>query len=425
MTSRRISLFLFSFGFQLLAVLTILIVALVLLSGSNYLISYIKNDFILVPQKVFFVAGLVITYLVSVLIGIKTLALPSYDFFNRLIATNLFVISMYGFSLAFFRIEFFSRTLFIYELVLTTILLIIFFQIKLSLFPPRIGYIGRNSQHFRDHPNIKWISCEGSDSTLDLLDSYVINSSLASKDSEQSRILLELVHRNIPAFHERALHEQLSGRIDLAYLSDEELQGFQPPRLYFVIKRFGELCVVLTITPFLLALSSLIIALIKLTSHGTIFYRQERIGLHGKPFFIFKFRTMRDEFDSNDNTQFAKIKDKRITWVGRWLRRFRLDELPQFWNILRGEMSLIGPRPEQPLFVGRFIKTIPYYDFRHTVRPGITGWAQVRYGYAASESQTRYKLEYDLFYIKHMSLWLDINILLQTARTIVLGTGAR
>ena len=134
---------------------------------------------------------------------------------------------------------------------------------------------------------------------------------------------------------------------------------------------------------------------------------------------------MRDEFDSNDNTQFAEIKDKRITWVGRWLRRFRLDELPQFWNILRGEMSLIGPRPEQPLFVEQFMRQIPYYDFRHTVRPGITGWAQVRYGYAASASQTRDKLEYDFFYIKHMSLWLNVNILLQTARTIVLGNGAR
>jgi lipopolysaccharide/colanic/teichoic acid biosynthesis glycosyltransferase len=111
--------------------------------------------------------------------------------------------------------------------------------------------------------------------------------------------------------------------------------------------------------------------------------------------------------------------------MGRWLRSYRLDELPQFWNILRGEMSLIGPRPEQPSFVDQFEKTIPLYLLRHAVRPGITGWAQVRYGYAASEEQTRTKLEYDLFYIKHMSVWLDFNIFLSTLHTVLLRKGAR
>ena len=123
--------------------------------------------------------------------------------------------------------------------------------------------------------------------------------------------------------------------------------------------------------------------------------------------------------------RFAEPSDQRITRVGRWLRHYRLDELPQFWNILRGEMSLIGPRPEQPSFVDQFEKTIPLYLLRHAVRPGITGWAQVRYGYAASEEQTRTKLEYDLFYIKHMSVWLDFNIFLSTLHTVLLRKGAR
>jgi lipopolysaccharide/colanic/teichoic acid biosynthesis glycosyltransferase len=134
---------------------------------------------------------------------------------------------------------------------------------------------------------------------------------------------------------------------------------------------------------------------------------------------------MHDAIACNNSTQVTEFQDKRITRVGKWLRRFRLDELPQCWNILRGEMSLIGPRPEQQELVEQFTNSIPYYDFRHTVLPGITGWAQVEYGYAALEIQNRDKLEYDLFYIKHMSLWLDITILFQTARTIVLGTGAR
>jgi len=424
MSSRRNVLFLFLFSFQTAAVIIILAVSLVLLAGSNSMALYIKNDFMFVPQKVFFVVGFIITYLMSVLIGIKSLALPSYDFFNRLIATNLFLFSIYGFALAFFRVEFLSRTLLISEFVLTTVLLIVFFHLKLSWFPSRIGFLGNNIQRFRNYSSIDWIPCDDSDDTLDELDAFFISSRLAGKDSEQSRILLELVQRNIPVFHERALHEQLSGRIDLAYLSDEELQGFQPPRLYFVIKRFGELCLVLIMIPCLLVLSSLIAALIKLTSRGPVLYKQERVGLHGKPFCILKFRTMYDRIGTSDRLV-TEIKDKRITRIGRWLRHFRLDELPQFWNILRGEMSLIGPRPEQPLFAEQFSKQIPYYDFRHAIRPGITGWAQVSYGYAASERQNRDKLEYDLFYIKHMSLWLDINIVLKTTQTVILGTGAR
>ena len=128
---------------------------------------------------------------------------------------------------------------------------------------------------------------------------------------------------------------------------------------------------------------------------------------------------------NSNKSQFADLQDNRVTRVGRWLRHYRLDEIPQIWNVVRGDMSLIGPRPEQPTFVEQFKTNIPYYDFRHTVRPGITGWAQVRYGYASTEDQTRRKLEYDFFYIKHMSLWLDFNILLRTLRTILLRKGAR
>ena len=126
-----------------------------------------------------------------------------------------------------------------------------------------------------------------------------------------------------------------------------------------------------------------------------------------------------------EKNSFAKENDSRITPVGRLLRRFRLDELPQFWNIVRGEMSLIGPRPEQVAFAEHFTQVIPFYSFRHSVPPGITGWGQVMHGYADSEVATRTKLELDFFYIKHMSLWLDLLITIKTARTILLGSGAR
>ena len=138
---------------------------------------------------------------------------------------------------------------------------------------------------------------------------------------------------------------------------------------------------------------------------------------------MYKFRSMVKS--SIPEHRFAEKMDKRVTRIGRLLRRLRLDELPQVWNVLRGDMSLIGPRPEQLEFTSRFDQLIPFYGFRHTIRPGITGWAQVMYGYAASDEQTRAKLEFDFFYIKHMSLWLDLVVLVKTFRTIILGSGSR
>ena len=139
---------------------------------------------------------------------------------------------------------------------------------------------------------------------------------------------------------------------------------------------------------------------------------------------MLKFRSMRSE-ETNSISRFATKNDERITQIGSILRRTRLDELPQFWNVLKGDMSIVGPRPEQSSFAKRFAETIPFYGFRQTLRPGITGWAQVKLGYTADENQTRLKLEYDFFYIKYLSLWLEIIILVRTIGTIILGKGAR
>ena len=139
---------------------------------------------------------------------------------------------------------------------------------------------------------------------------------------------------------------------------------------------------------------------------------------------MFKFRSMHSAPQHTD-PEFAPQADQRITRIGRILRRNRLDEVPQFWNVLKGEMSIVGPRPEQSQFVNRFSKTIPFYDLRHTVRPGITGWAQVMAGYASNEDQTRTKLEYDFFYIKHLNIWVDILVLIRTFKTVLLGRGSQ
>jgi exopolysaccharide biosynthesis polyprenyl glycosylphosphotransferase len=164
---------------------------------------------------------------------------------------------------------------------------------------------------------------------------------------------------------------------------------------------------------------------IKASSRGPILYRQNRTGLDGAVFPCYKLRTMRADAEANAGPTWACDNDPRITRVGRFLRKTRIDEIPQLWNVLRGDMSIVGPRPERPEFVSMLSREIPYYHLRHSVRPGITGWAQVCYRYGSSVEDAREKLRYDLYYIKNMSAGLDLLIILITIKVILLGRGAK
>jgi sugar transferase (PEP-CTERM system associated) len=164
---------------------------------------------------------------------------------------------------------------------------------------------------------------------------------------------------------------------------------------------------------------------VRLESKGPIIFRQTRVGRMGKCFEVLKFRSMREDAEKVNGAQWASENDPRVTRIGRFLRKYRLDELPQFVNVIRGEMSFVGPRPERPYFVEELRKTIPYYDERHSVRPGITGWAQVQYAYGSSIEDAFNKLEYDLFYLQNMSLTFDLAIILQTIRIVFGGRGGR
>jgi lipopolysaccharide/colanic/teichoic acid biosynthesis glycosyltransferase len=163
---------------------------------------------------------------------------------------------------------------------------------------------------------------------------------------------------------------------------------------------------------------------IKLDSKGPIFYRQERMGEDGKKFRLLKFRSMRANAEEN-GPEWAKVNDQRVTRVGRMIRKWRLDEIPQMINVLRGEMSFVGPRPERPVFVEQLEEEIPYYSLRNAIKPGITGWAQISYPYGASKEDALEKLKYDLYYVKHMSFLFDLTITFETVKTVVLGRGAR
>ena len=163
---------------------------------------------------------------------------------------------------------------------------------------------------------------------------------------------------------------------------------------------------------------------VKLTSPGPVFYRQERVGLFGRPYMVMKFRSMRSDAEK-DGPVWARQNDARVTPVGRFIRTTRIDEIPQIFNVLKGDMSFVGPRPERPVFVEELAKEIPYYNERHQVKPGITGWAQINYPYGASVKDAKQKLQYDLYYIKNYSIFLDFLILLQTLRVVLWPDGVR
>ena len=224
------------------------------------------------------------------------------------------------------------------------------------------------------------------------------------------------------------LFERITGRVALSGIGPGWLAtaaaGRRPRRLDAILHALG----ITTAGLGLLLLSPVLAAAavaIRLDSPGPIFYRQTRVGLRGRCFPILKFRSMRVDAESLSGPVWAAAGDARITRVGRWLRKLRVDELPQLLNVLQGRMSIIGPRPERPQFVAEFRRSIPYYELRHWVRPGITGWAQVSRDYGASLDDARDKLEFDLYYVKNRSVWLDLFILFQTTKIIALGRGAR
>ncbi|HKW98508.1 MAG TPA: TIGR03013 family XrtA/PEP-CTERM system glycosyltransferase [Bryobacteraceae bacterium] len=201
--------------------------------------------------------------------------------------------------------------------------------------------------------------------------------------------------------------------------------GFHRSRLVLAVKRALDLSFGMIGLAVSLPVMVLVAIAVKLDSPGPALFRQQRVGFAGKTFDVLKFRSMRVDAEKANGAQWAAPDDPRTTRVGRFIRKFRLDELPQFINVIRGEMSFVGPRPERPVFVEQLRKEISYYDERHSVRPGITGWAQVRYPYGATVDDALRKLEYDLFYLKNMSIFFDCAIVLQTIRTVLTGKGGR
>lgn len=222
--------------------------------------------------------------------------------------------------------------------------------------------------------------------------------------------------------------EKISGKIEIDWLHPSTIifgDGFQLNQSQILGRRLVSLLVAGAALLILLPLLPLIALAVKLSSPGPILFRQERVGHHGHVFPLFKFRTMQPDAESLTGAIWAQENDPRVTRVGSFLRKTHLDEIPQLWNVLKGDMGFVGPRPERPEFVQCLSEQIPFYNLRHIIRPGLTGWAQVRYQYGATVEESKQKLEYDLYYIKHMSVALDLAIIFETLRTVLLRRGAR
>lgn len=240
--------------------------------------------------------------------------------------------------------------------------------------------------------------------------------------------LLNLRVQGVEVVEGVSFYEQISGKILVRPLRPSSLifsEGFNRMSIMRVAKR--ALDIFLSSIGLVVSIPIFVVLgiLIKLDSKGPIFYRQERVGEKGKKFMVIKFRSMRQDAEIKTGPVWASENDPRVTRLGRMMRLLRLDEIPQMINVLKGEMSFVGPRPERPVFVEQLRKKIPYYDLRFTVKPGLTGWAQIKYQYGSTEEDALEKLQYDLYYIKHLSPFFDLTIVMETIQVILGGKGAR
>jgi len=245
-----------------------------------------------------------------------------------------------------------------------------------------------------------------------------------SLTAEQEKFIADCSINNKVVYHSETIKEMIEGKVQTTHLSENALNALNTNPSYRLIKRFIETGLILLSLPVFLPLMLIISIAIKLESKGPVFYTQKRIGQGGKIFKIYKLRSMEVGCPKADS-KFATEEHARVTNIGRFIRKTRIDEVPQFFNVIKGEMALIGPRPEQESFVKAFEADIPFYGYRHMVRPGITGWAQTVQGYTADTDSTREKLAHDLYYIKHLSFWLDVNIFFKTLKTMITGFGAK
>ncbi len=287
---------------------------------------------------------------------------------------------------------------------------------------PIIGVIKIPRRHFASLPKSSIIWQELKEPVLTQRVDGVVVDPHSDITIEWSRFLTDLVLKGVPVYHRAYLEERITGQVYFSSHADNDFGMLIPSQNYNKIKHAMDFGLALVVFPFALVLTALCAVAIRLESRGPALFIQERTGYRGETFRCYKLRTMRTDIEG---PSFTTEDDPRVTRLGRFLRKYRIDELPQILNILMGEMSWIGPRPEAVALASEYSLNVPFYDYRHAVRPGISGWAAVHQGNVAEVEAATRKLGYDFFYIKHFSFWLDFLIAIKTVRTVLSGFGSR
>ncbi|WP_342248818.1 sugar transferase [Sphingomonas sp. OTU376] len=346
-----------------------------------------------------------------------------------IVASVSFTFAMLATMLVVLRLDY-SRVQFAISYVLTSVIFTLIHLIVRRRRRVCFGVIpGGRTNRLPQLGSVTWHHIETPDAPTPPLHGVVVDLSADHSAAWDSRIT-SFVLQGAPVYHVKQAIEQLTGRVEVDHLSENTLGSLNPNDVFFKIKAtvdiLAALCMLIVLSPAML----LIAVLIRLDSPGPALFRQCRTGFRARPFTIYKFRTMRIATAASSDEEarrraMTQANDPRITRLGAFLRKSRLDELPQLINIVRGEMSLIGPRPEAAELTSWYEKEIPFYHYRHIIKPGVTGWAQINQGHVSEVEAIKEKLNLDFYYVKNFSLWLDILIILRTVHTMFTGTGAR
>lgn len=317
-------------------------------------------------------------------------------------------------------------------LLLSAIIIVVIWMYIITIYGAarqlRIGIVPFGSvESLRDIPRVRWSSVDTPKlSTLGALDAVVVDLR-ADLPDDWERFIADVTLAGTAVFHVKQIEESLTGRVRIDHMSENSIGSLVPLKSYLALKRVADVVTasvaIVVLIPFLV----LIGIAVRLDSPGPAIFRQTRMGFRGTTFTMLKFRTMRAASSDDQSLREAITgeADPRITRLGKFMRRSRIDELPQIVNILRGQMSWIGPRPEAEVLSEWYEREIPFYRYRHVIRPGITGWAQVNQGHVAEVDDVMSKLEYDFYYIRHFSIWLDALIVARTILIMFSGFGAR
>lgn len=288
---------------------------------------------------------------------------------------------------------------------------------------PVLGLVpGGNHRDVADLANAKWKPLSASAETARNVDGVVADLH-ADMPAEWEAFIARCIISGIPVYDIKHIRESLTGQVELEHLSENSFGAVLPSSFYIRVKRVVDMITALLFAPLFLLVIGITAIIVRLDSPGPAIYKQVRYGYRAKPFIMYKIRSMRMNADKEQ--AFTGSADDRVTRVGRFIRKFRIDEFPQILNILRGEMSWIGPRPESLDLASQYIHDIPFYFYRYAVRPGLSGWAQVNQGNVGDVHDEAIKLRYDFYYAKHFSLWLDLLIVQRTIITMATGFGSR